>query len=230
MDQHQLITAILIAAGGVEPEALLPPGYAGKRADIVFPAEAVIAEIKSLASDRTADEALSARIIDLVAAEAARGTPIPIYGGRVRLHDLPPPLAERILRLVGKRVRKEISVAARQIAATRQALAMPGAYGLIVVVTPPGRIGNASIGWLINDVMKQTGTGVGIDGAFIIETALGHDPDARVANSFSSLFSVSDRNFPDDLRGRIGAAWERETGQRARPGEFEAFVSLGATE
>lgn len=52
MDQHELVVRVLSEAGGVNAEELLAPEYRGKRADIVFQAESLIAEVKSLTSDR----------------------------------------------------------------------------------------------------------------------------------------------------------------------------------
>jgi hypothetical protein len=48
INQHQLVEAVVRASGGEPVGGLLPPAYKGKKADIVFNGENVIADIKSL--------------------------------------------------------------------------------------------------------------------------------------------------------------------------------------
>lgn len=230
MDQHALITDILRAAGGTQAEAVVPKGYQGKIADIVFEADGVIAEVKSLTSDRRRDPAVSEKLADLFAREAAQGGPVPFGTITVGLHDLPRPLAEKSLRVVGARVRREVSNAAEQIAATRAALELPEAYGLVIFVSPPDRIGHQSIGWLVNDALVQRGSHKGLDGAMVIETALGQAGGHPASNSYSVLFSISGKPLPDALAQQIAKAWAERTGQVPRLRDSENFVALGATE
>ena len=147
---------------------------------------------------------------------------------KVGLHELPVPLAERTLRIVGARVRKEVLSASEQIEASREILAMPDAYGLLVFVSPPDRIGHQSVAWLINDIVRQSADRRKLDGALIIETALGLDDKAGKKNSFSSLWTISDKPLPDGFAQRIGKVWERETQQPARSTKVEGFTHLGS--
>lgn len=55
MDQHGFISSVFEAAGGEPVDALVPAGYTGKRADILFRTDGIIAEIKSLTNDRRND-------------------------------------------------------------------------------------------------------------------------------------------------------------------------------
>lgn len=231
IDQHEFIERLLRATGGVPVEAAIPPDYAGKRADILFEAEGLIAEIKSLTSDRRNDPDVMSKLGEVFVQNANLGGPIPFGEVTVRLHNLPPLLAERSLRVVGKRVRAEVASAARQIQATRDVLKLPYAYGLLVFVSPPERIGHATMGWLINDVVSQSEDRRGLDGALVIETSFGLGAEsARASNSFSVFSSISGRPLPDDFIDRVSQAWERITGQPARPAESEQFTMLGATE
>src|SRR3546814_13231082 len=54
MNQHDLMVSVLTAAGGESIESHTRPGYTGKIADILFPADDVIVEVKSLTTDRAA--------------------------------------------------------------------------------------------------------------------------------------------------------------------------------
>lgn len=222
--QHELVAAILCAAGGEPVETLLAPGYRGKRADVVFRADGLIAEVKSLTSDRRRDPAVSVKLGETFKREAPHGGAVVFGTMTVNLYDLPVPLAKRALRIVGDRVRAEVNSAASQLAATRRALAMQDAYGLVVFVSPPDRIGHLSMAWLIADEIRLRGNVKCLDGAMVIETPLGWaQAKGTPGNSYSALWSISGKPFPVGLAGRIGAAWETVTAQPARPlnvGEF----------
>jgi hypothetical protein len=231
MDQHELITTIFCEAGGTHAENLLPSAYTGKRADVVFPSENLIVEVKSFTSDRRQDPQVASKLGEVMERNAAFGGPIVFGTVNVRLHDLPKPIAEQALRVVGARVRKEVTSARGQITATRAVLNMPEAYGLIVFVSPPERLGNQTIAWLINDALKQSAHMDGLDGAMVIETPLGFPVgEFKSRNTFSSLWSISGRAFPNGLAERIAAAWGRITPQPARYAAVEDFVALGGTE
>lgn len=231
MDQHELITTVLCEAGGGHAEDSLPSGYVGKRADVVFASDNLIAEVKSFTSDRRQDPQVATKLGEVMERNAAFGGPIVFGTVSVRLHDLPKPIAEQALRVVGARVRKEVTSARGQIAATRAVLGMPDAYGLIVFVSPPERLGNQTIAWLINDALKHSTYVDGLDGAMVIETPLGFPADQfKSRNTFSALWSISGRKFPDGLAERIAAAWERITPQPARYADVEDFIALGGTE
>lgn len=231
MDQHELITIVLCEAGGSHAEDFLPSGYAGKRADVVFVSDNLIAEVKSFTSDRRQDPQVATKLGEVMERNAAFGGPIVFGTVNVRLHDLPKPIAEQALRVVGARVRKEVTSARSQIAATRAVLEMPDAYGLIVFVSPPERMGNQTIAWLINDALKHSAHVDGLDGAMVIETPLGFPiGQFKSRNTFSAVWSISGRKFPDGLTERIAAAWGRITTQHARYADVEDFVALGGSE
>lgn len=229
MDQHGFIASVFEAAGGEPVDAVVPAGYTGKRADILFRTDGIIAEIKSLTSDRRNDPKVGEKLGEMLARDPAG----PVIFGEVTigLHDLPGHLAERALREVGDRVRKEVSSAGKQIEATRTILDMPEAYGLLVFVSPPDRIGHQSIAWLVNDIVRQSADRCKLDGLLVMETALGlGDPEGINANSFSSVWSISGRPLPEDFGNHLGKAWEQMTSQPARTAEVGTFTRLGSAE
>lgn len=231
IDQHELVTTFLCAGGGRRAEEMLPARYAGKRADVIFPSDDVIAEIKSLASDRRRDPQVSTKLGVVLERNIHLGAPILFGTTTIRAHDLPKPVAEQALRVVGARVRKEVSAAKEQIEATRGALDMSSAYGLLVVVTPPRQIGVQTIAWLIGDAVRQSRNMAGLDGTLVIETPLGlprHQSTGQ--NSFLALFSISGRPLPSAFINRIGSAWGEVTSQAPRSAEIDEFVRFGATE
>lgn len=230
MDQHELVVRVLREAGGVSAEELLAPDYRGKRADIVFQAESLIAEVKSLTSDRRQDPVVRDKLGEVLESGVKFDAPI-IFGTlSIGLHDLPQTVAERALRVIGSRVRKEVSSVGGQLAATRAALNIPDAYGLIVFVSPPGRIGNSSIGWLIHDTIQRSSNPPGLDGALVIETPIAAGEACAPGDTFSNLWSISGKAFPGALDTRIAAAWERVTRQSPQALETVQFRELGATD
>ncbi|PTT72249.1 hypothetical protein DBR41_29755, partial [Pseudomonas sp. HMWF010] len=203
MDQHELITNVLCSAGGHHAEQLLPLGYSGERADVVFISENLIAEVKSFTSDRRRDPQVATKLGSVMERNVGFGAPVVFGTMNVKLHDLPKPVAEQALRVVGARIRKEVTKARRQVEATRTVLDMPDAYGLIVLISPPERLGNQTVAWLVNDALKHSGQMAGLDGAMVIETPLAFPASkSQSLNTFSSLWSISGRPFPSGLADR----------------------------
>jgi hypothetical protein len=230
VNQHEFIVDVLCAAGGRAVEDKLPAGYVGKRADVVFSSANLIVEVKSLTNNRRLDSRVTAKLSEVMAWNARLGVTVVPGANSVRLHDLPQPVAAQLLRVVGAPVRKETISARRQIVATRAALDLPDAYGLLVFVSPPEHIGSETMAWLINDAGKHSGSLDGLDGAMTIETPLGLDARRPLGNSFSSLWSISGRTLPEGWAERFAVAWERLTSQPGRSTELEQFVALGGTE
>lgn len=73
IDQHQLVEAVFCRSGGQAVDALLPEGYKGKKAHVVFREANLIAEIKSLTSDRRNDDSVSAKLGSVLEKGAAYG-------------------------------------------------------------------------------------------------------------------------------------------------------------
>lgn len=231
MDQHELLASILCAAGGRHVEELLPPGYLGERADVVFRPANLIAEIKSFTSDRRRDPQVATKLGAVMERNIAIGAPVVFGTTKVRLHDLPKPVAEQALRVVGARIRKEVTKARRQIEATRQVLGMTDAYGLIVLVSPPQRLGNQTVAWLVNDALKHSGDMSGLDGAMVIETPLAFSASKfERHDTYSALWSISGRPFPADLADRFTEAWQQITSQTAQFADADDFIALGGSE
>lgn len=230
MNQHQFIVDVLCAAGGQPVEDSLPKDYVGKRADVVFGSANLIAEVKSLTNNRRLDSRVGTKLGEVMARNAGRGAPVISGPTSVRLHDLPPPVAEQLLRVAGAPVRKEAISARRQIVATRAALDLPDAYGLLVFVSPPDYFGSQTMAWLINDANMHSGSLDGIDGAMTIETPCGLASGESRLNTFSSIWSISGRPLPEGWGERFSAAWQRLTSQSGRPADVEDFVALGGSE
>ena len=230
-DQHQLVEAVLQKSGGQEIDDLLPERYKGKKADIVFSGDNVIVEIKSLTSERSTDDSVAEKLGSVLEKGAAYGAPIVFGEMTINVNDLPRTVAERAVRVIGARARKEVMNAARQIEQTRAILAMPDAYGLIVFISPPHVIGQQTLRWLVHNCLQQRGDFAGLDGALLIQTPLCFGGQAMTfGDTFSSLWSISGRPFPDGLGDAIGEAWVAVTSQAPKSGEYEDFARNGMIE
>lgn len=220
LDQHELIEAVFHKCGGRPVDELLPVTYRGKKADIVFTKQNLIAEVKSLTSDRSSDNAVSEKLGDVVAKGAAFGAPIIFGTVSLSVNDLPRTVAERAIRVIGSRVRKEVRSAGKQIDETRKVLSMPDAYGLVVFVFPPHIIDQQTLRWLIHDLLQQRGDHAGLDGALLIETPLCFGGEAmKFGDTNSRLWSISGRPFPDEIGEAFKDAWVSVTGQDPSPVE-----------
>lgn len=228
-DQHELMTRVLCHAGGRSVEDLLPQGYQGKKADVAFPDDNVIVEVKSIATDRANDPQTADALGLMFSQNTAKGAPVIFGQVSVRLHDLPREIAESALRIVGKRVQREAAEANRQIKASKAALGLDSAYGLLVFVTPPYKLDRHSIIWLFGDAIRG-GTCRSVNGIMIVETPLVAPAGmSQTGNSFLSFHSRDARVLSLDLRERIGRAWGGVTGQMMHRADEEEFGRLGAT-
>lgn len=212
MDQHELMIRVLCTAGGIPMEEALPPDYAGKLADVLFARENVVVEVKTIASDRADDPRTGEAIALMFSENVANGAPVIFGQVTIGLHDLPVNIAEKALRIVGKRVKREVTEANRQIRASKEALGRDDACGLLVIVTPPYKLDRESVGWLVGDALRG-GSCRSINAIMIVETPLCAPAGlARGGDSHLSPHS-RDRVLSRSLLERINAAWGTVTGQ-----------------
>ncbi|MET3469516.1 hypothetical protein ABIC78_000018 [Novosphingobium sp. 1529] len=231
MNQHNLMVSVLTAAGGEPIESHAAPGYTGKIADILSPADNVIVEVKSLTTDRAASDETSEAVGEMFSRHTHMGAPVIFGTVTVKLHDLPYAIAMNTLRIAGKRVLAEAKAANTQLKATKAALGRPEAMGLLALITPPFRLDRHSIVALVGDAMRDNRCR-SIDQLFLVETPLAApEPYRRRGNSFMSLHSRpdADRILPQHLAEAIGRAWGKITGQSAGRGNEEDYHRFGAT-
>ena len=79
MNQHDLMVSVLAAAGGEPIESHTRPGYTGKIADTLFPADDVIVEVKSLTTNRAASDETSEAVGEMFLRHTHMGAPV-IFG------------------------------------------------------------------------------------------------------------------------------------------------------
>jgi hypothetical protein len=230
LNQHILLERVLCKAGGIPVEPLVPQSYSGKIADILFAAENVIVEVKSLTTDRAAEPAVSEAVGEMFARNTHLGAPVIFGTATIGLHDLEPRVAANALRILGKRVQAEAKAANVQLKATKSVLQRPEALGVVALVSPPFKLDRKSIAWAMGDAMRD-GRCSSIDVLLLVETALaGLGKPADIGNSFLSLH-VRDgsRVLPPRLIEAIYQAWGRVTGQLGQRVDSDFFSRYGAT-
>lgn len=213
MNQHELMVEVLRAAGGEDASSAVPADYKGRIADILFPVEDVIVEVKSLTTDRAAERQTSDAIGEMFSRGIHLGAPVIFGQVTIGLHDLPPPVAANALRIAGRRVLLEAKAANSQIKATKEILGRPESLGVVALITPPFKLDRDSIGWLMGDAMRD-GRCSGIDQLLLVETPLLAPEGARPQDdTFISLHSRADRGLPPHLVEAIDRAWGLVTRQ-----------------
>ena len=136
--RHKLITEVLRKAGGVDVESILPRIKNEQRADIFFEKYSTIVEVKEIVNDRLSDPEVLESLNRLLTMDGpAMGGPVVFGTVNIRLDTIPHALARRYFQRIGKRVQKEVAKANSQIRDTKDALKLPDARGLLVMVARP---------------------------------------------------------------------------------------------
>lgn len=227
--QHDMMVRVLKAAGGQAVETVVPSGYKGSIADILFAEEDIIVEVKSLTTDRTKDEGAIAEVKAMLVENRHLGAPDPETTASFGLHDVPQVIAEKVLRIVGRRVQTEVRNANKQIRATKAALNRPDALGVLAIITQPFGLDRRSVAWLIGDRLR-TGDYSSVNVVFLVETPLKSPiENGPLRNSFLSTHSRDGRELPQHVLKAIFMAWGKVTGQAGHDADSDDFPKLGAT-
>jgi hypothetical protein len=231
VNQQELMMRVLQEAGGQAVETAMPDGYKGAVADILFPEDDVIVEIKSLTADRSSDPKVMEAIGQMLAENWDRGGAVVVGEMSVRLDSLERPIAANALRIVGQSVQNKARKASRQLAATKNALRRPNAVGVIVLITPPFKLGRNSIQWLFGDSFREGGCS-SIDVVFLVQTPIGAPSGMQaLKDSFLSFHSRPDRpprEVPERIVRAIDRSWGQTTGQLGRNVDSDDFEKFGA--
>ena len=220
---------VLERAGGRPIEAFVPSDYDGSIADILFADEDVIVEVKSLTTDRAKDASVIAEVKAMLAANRHLGAPDPETTVSFGLHDVPPIIAAKVLRIVGKRVQAEVKNANKQIRATKVMLDRPDALGVLAIVTQPFTLDRMSVVWLTGDQFRN-GSFSNVNLVLLVETPLASPAEAGAhRNSFLSPHSRDGSQLPRLLLDAIFKAWGEVTGQEGHDADSDDFHKFGAT-
>lgn len=93
-------------------------------------------EVKSLCSDRVEAAEVEGFLNDLMSEWARNGGPITFGQVMFDVAGLPQPYQGRLLAFYGKRVKRELEYANRQIRETASALGWQDVYGIVAFLTP----------------------------------------------------------------------------------------------
>lgn len=206
---HDELCTALFACGGQPPEPLLPADFKGPRADAVFPQERAIIEVKSLCSDRVEAAEVDGFVDQLWTEWTRNGGPVVFGQIQFDMAELPDPYRQELLNFYGKRVKRELATANRQIRATAEALGWAEAFGIVVFMTPAsfrthlGVISHAQ--WsLLRNPQQAPSIDALINFAVPVED---HGDPSRPSDMLCVPHPREARLFPDDLSRRIATAW-----------------------
>ena len=208
-NQHDLLTAVLLAVGGVDAGTLKPKGSNSKIADVIFPAEDWIFEIKSLDADRPNDPAVQNRVGKQFDADTKKfGGPIIFGTVNVPLEKMPEPVANNLLRRMGNSVQQAAKAANRQIRATKELWGRPEARGCVAIVSPHFDLTPDTQRWLVTDAIR--GSKLSSVHAFVLcQSSMLSTFGFQTFDSCMQFYDRTWDRMPRSLKERIGFEWAR---------------------
>jgi len=205
---HDELCAALFACGGVPPEKHLPAKYSGPKSDAVFPNERTIVEVKSLCSDRVEAAELEGLADQLFSDWSRNGGPIAFGTIHFDVREMAEPYRGALLEFYGKRVKRELGNANRQIRETAAALGWNDAFGMVVFLTPAsfrthvGVISHAQ--W---SLLRNPRQAPHVDGLINFAVPVEDHGDPNQPEDMLCVPHPRTKPFPDGLPRRIAAAW-----------------------
>ncbi|QNM83336.1 hypothetical protein H8M03_03035 [Sphingomonas sabuli] len=206
-NQHDLMVAALRQAGGIDADTIV--AGPGKVADVLFPNERLIVEVKSLTSNRAASSAVKQKLGQIL---IEHGKMIVFGEVSVPLDKVEPRAAGRMLREIGDRLRKEVRASAKQIEATAEALGWEDAIGVFAVVAPPSIMRRDLVRWIANDMLADDRYPI-IKAMILASTPFLEGGKAQGGDSFLTFHARSGGVISDGLKRRIGRGWATLQGQ-----------------
>jgi hypothetical protein len=228
---HDELCAAIYACGGMPPESLLPAEYGGPKADAVFPTERVVVEVKSLCTDRV-EAAEVEGLVDQLFSEWTRNSG-PVVFGQVKfdVREMPEPYRGKLLEFYGKRVKRELGHANRQIRETAAALGWNDVFGIVTFLTPAsfrthvGIISHAQWSHLRNPQQAPY-----VNGLINFAVPVRDHGDRNEPEDMLCVPHPRTRPFPSGLPRRIAAAWgdhfSRRTGLGLRRTDWSSQAFL----
>jgi hypothetical protein len=128
--------AVVARVGGVRVTSLFRSVPNFDNADYLFREARIIAELKVLHLDRSADQHTQTKIQGLYEKWRANREPVPLIFGNARIStkDLPEENAWELINIFREPIRQILKKANRQIKQTREHFALPDAKGLVLLV------------------------------------------------------------------------------------------------
>lgn len=220
---HSFIEEILRSSGATPVECVLAPKRGRNRADFIFPEPRVVAEIKSLETDRAEDAAVLSKLNELITLKGpSMGGPVIFGEVSISLDQLPDKLARQAFRLLTKQVQKAVDKANRQIKETKQDLDWPEAHGLLVFAAPPMTTDLHLIGWAVHDALRA-GQNSSIDSLLLFEIDA---PDEQTRNVVASFHDKDTTNpLSNEIKDGIAEGIGKLVGGPMIEGSEEDFFN-----
>jgi hypothetical protein len=229
-DLHDEFCSALQGCGGESPEKHLPTNYSGSKADALFLPERTIVEVKSLCTDRVEAAEVEGVVERLFGEWQSNGGPIPFGRVSFEVAEVAEPYRSELLDFYGKRVKRELGNANRQIRETASALGWTESFGLVVFLTPAsfrahvGVISHAQ--WA---VLQHSDRAPFVHGLMNFAVPVEDHGDQAPQDMWAVPHPRPGFSFPRGLPRRIADAWGNhfasKVGVNLRPveGTAEAF-------
>lgn len=210
-DLHDELVAALLAAGGVEPEALLPLAYTGKRVDVVFPTPRILVEVKSLVEDQIAINSISRRVNPIFQKWAKLGGPIPFGTVQIPWGKMPAKMQHEMEAALAPRIEQNLKDANKQFRETKLALGWGTTFNVLAIIAPntfqldPSVIGR--VAW--NQLLRRTDNLPEIDCVMAITAQVLDQPRSVTLPMAVINMPRRDKLPATAAGGFIGCAWVR---------------------
>jgi len=217
-DQHDLMVQTLLESGAIPAERFRRSAM-DEVADVFFPDENWIVEVKTITHNRFADQRVSERLGERLAKDsAAFGGPIPFGSLRVNLGTLPKQSGTNALRIIGETVQRALKKANGQIGATKKSLGRNGTGGCVALVSPFPELDLGVLGWLANDSLREGGKKE-IDSFIFARSSLAAPACALQSPKAAMVFAVRGNvGMPHALKIRVATNWAKAHGGNYKDG------------
>lgn len=208
---EDMFVAAMAPVGGV-PARQLRTGLDqfGSNADLVFPADNLIAEVKTL-MENTADKPnFTPKVSEMYHRWLSEGRRVPVGYGAFKLttSNLPAECVRELCNYATRAINKLVQQANNQIKQLKTVLGMPDANGLLVLCNTGNPYLNPDlIGWALNRALQDQNRSI----QWVIYMTYGlpvYAPNSRQPlEVFTSMYRKGVEPMPSDLQTRIREAW-----------------------
>jgi hypothetical protein len=224
IDAEQVMNEAVSAAGGRRVSDIVGLNPPFDNADYLFPADGIVAEMKSLEKDFLSDPATELGMHELYNRWVQEGKPVPLIYGRgvIRIDQVPLECARQLIALFKNKLESGVlRKANRQIRETRSNLNFPDALGLLLISNEGNFVFDpATLTHMLLHSLRAKYSS--IDHVILVSASLLVSTSVHPRRRLFASIRFPDRRQPSDaFVERLGVAWtnslSKATGERVQP-------------